>query len=115
MRQIQLLSRLALAGVLLASFSTGIFAQEKGDPNQRDRQQAETTKTGCLNKDAGAFVLTDEKGGGKMIVTGPAELEKHAANHKVTLTGTAKTDATGKAIFEVSKIQHMDGSCKVLQ
>ena len=71
--------------------------------------------TGCLSKDAGGFLLTDEKSGGKMIITGPADLEKHAANHKVTLTGSAKTDPSGKNVFEVSKIQHVDASCKVQQ
>jgi hypothetical protein len=104
-----------MTGLLLASFSAGIFAQDKSDQSQRDRQKAETTMTGCLNKDAGAFLLTDEKSGAKTAVTGAADLEKHSANHRVTLTGTAKTDASGKPIFEVSKIQHMGTSCKVQQ
>src|SRR5690242_5577258 len=112
MRQMQRLTRLAMAGLMLASFSSALFAQDKGDQNQRDRQKNETTMTGCLNKDAGAFVLTDEKGGGRTVVTGAADLEKHSANHRVTLTGTAKTDPSGRPIFEVSKIQHLGTSCK---
>ena len=110
MKQIQQLSRIAMAGLLLAGTSTGLFAQEKGG-QERDRK-AETTMTGCLNKDADGFQLTDEKSGSKVTVSGSADLEKHAANHKVTLTGTAKPDATGKSVFEVTKIQHMGTSCK---
>jgi hypothetical protein len=30
----------------------------------------------------------------------------------VTLTGTAKTDANGNQVLEVSKIQHVSTSCK---
>jgi hypothetical protein len=60
---------------MLANFSTGIFAQEKSDKNQRDRQTNETTMTGCLSKDSAGFVLTDEKSGGKTIVTGAPDLK----------------------------------------
>ena len=100
-----------LTVTLLLSALPALFAQAKDD-SQRDRMK-ETVLTGCLNKDsAGSFILTDEKTGAKMTVTGPSDLEKHSANHKVTLTGTAKTDATGKSAFEVSKIQHVSPTCK---
>jgi hypothetical protein len=115
MRHIQNLTRLALAGLLLLGPSSSIFAQDKGDQNERDRQRNETTMTGCLNKEAGGFMLTDEKSGSKTAVTGAADLEKHAMNHRVTLTGVSKTDANGKPNFEVSKIQHMGTSCRVQQ
>jgi hypothetical protein len=82
-----------------------MFAQE--------RPKSETAMTGCLTKgSAGNYTLTDEKTGVKTTVTGPADLEKHSANHKVTLTGMAKTDANGNQVLEVSKIQHVSTSCK---
>jgi len=67
---------------------------------------------GLASSSSGNFALTDEKTGAKTIVTGPSDLEKHSANHKVTLTGAAKNDASGKPIFEVSKIQHISPSCQ---
>src|SRR3954453_11401824 len=67
---------LAIAGLL----GSRMFAQ--------DRPKSETAMTGCLNKgSAGVYTLTDEKTGVKTTITGPADLEKHSANHKVTLTG----------------------------
>jgi hypothetical protein len=87
--------------------------QPQDDPNSRDRAKSETTMTGCLNKaESGSFVLTDEKTGVKTTVTGPSDLEKHSGNNKVTLTGTAKADANGNQIFEVTKIHHVADSCK---
>jgi hypothetical protein len=68
--------------------------------------------TGCLSKDAsGGYTLADEKTGAKTMVTGPSDLEKHSANHKVTLTGTSKMDS-GKTVFNVTKIQHVAAECK---
>ena len=79
----------------------------------QDPQKNETVITGCLNRDSsGAYTLTDEKTGAKTTVTGPADLEKHSANHTVTLTGTGKKDPNGKVMFEVTKIQHVSPSCK---
>ena len=73
---------------------------------------AETSLTGCLNKGdtPGTYVLTNEKTGVKTYIFGSAELEKHASNHKVMLTG--KADA-GNLGFNVSKIQHVAPSCTV--
>jgi hypothetical protein len=45
-------------------------------------------------------------------VTGAADLEKHSSNHKVTLTGALKTDASGKPVFEASKLKHVSDTCK---
>ena len=99
---------LMAATLLLAASAVNIFAQEKGD-----KQKNETTLTGCLNKEAGdMYNLTNETTGAKMAITGPSDLEKHSANHKVSLTGTMKTDSNGKPVFEVSKIQHVSASCK---
>jgi len=112
MRQLHLI-RLLAAGLLLSGLSAGLFAQDDQEKDKRDRTKTETTMTGCLNKDtSGDFVLTDEKTSVKTTVTGPADLEKHSANHRVTLTGAAKTDPSGKQVFEVTKIQHMATTCK---
>jgi hypothetical protein len=113
MRLLKRATLLLSATVLIAGFSSSVFAQAKDDNQQADRQKNETTITGCLTKDAsGGYTLADEKTGTKSTVTGPADLEKHSANHKVTLTGTAKTDASGKSVFEVTKIQHIAAECK---
>ena len=108
------MTRLLAAGLLLSGLSAGMFAQDpQQDKNERDRLVSSTTITGCLNKDAsGAYMLTDESTGTKMTVTGAADLEKHSANHKVSLTGMAKTDATGKSVFEVTKLKMVSTSCK---
>ena len=113
MRLLKRATVLLSAAVLLAGLSSSVFAQAKDDNQQADRQKNETTITGCLTKDAsGGYTLADEKTGTKSTVTGPADLEKHSANHKVTLTGMAKTDASGKSVFEVTKIQHIAAECK---
>ena len=113
MKKIYRLACVLAASVLLSSLPVSLLAQEKAQENQRDRQTNEATLTGCLNKDtAGTYTLTDEKRGTKTSVTGSADLEKHSANHRVTLTGTSKPDASGRSVFEVSKIQHMGTSCK---
>jgi len=100
-------------GMLVSGLSVGIYAQEGQDKNQRDRMSNSSTLTGCLNKDAsGAYTLTDETTGVKTTVSGAPDLEKHSANHKVTLTGSSKTGADGKAIFEVTKLRHVSETCK---
>jgi hypothetical protein len=94
----------------LGLLALGLYAQ---NPDQgADRQQNEKTITGCLTKDAsGGYTLADEKTGAKTMVTGPSDLEKHSANHKVTLTGTSKMEG-GKSVFTVTKIQHVAAECK---
>jgi hypothetical protein len=105
------------AAVLFAGLSSALLAQSQSDQAGKsgqgaDRQQNETSMTGCLTKDsAGGYTLADEKTGTKTMVTGTADLEKHSANHKVTLTGTTKTDG-GKSTFTVTKIQHIAAECK---
>jgi hypothetical protein len=114
MRKFHQFTHLLAVGVLLTGLSAGLFAQDQQDKDQRDRMANATTLTGCLNKDAsGAFMLTDETTGVKTTVTGAADLEKYSGNHKVTLTGAAKNDASGKPIFEVAKLKHVADTCKV--
>jgi hypothetical protein len=111
MKQLESVIRVLAVGVLVSGLAGAVYAQDK---NQQDRMK-ETAITGCLNKDAsGGFVISDEKTGAKTVVTG-AELEKHSANHKVTLTGTAKTDPSGKATFEASKVTMVSASCQAPQ
>jgi hypothetical protein len=71
-----------------------------------------TTMTGCLSKGdmAGEYVLTNEKTGRKTTVTGPADLEKHSAHHKVTLTGSRSMEG-GKTVFKVTAIKHVSETC----
>jgi hypothetical protein len=60
-----------------------------------DKMGGAMTYTGCFNKGdaAGQYVLTDDKSGKKIMVTGDdAMLAKHANNHKVTITGTMGKD-----------------------
>jgi hypothetical protein len=89
--------------------SASLFAQQQDE--KRDRTNEQTAVTGCLNKDASTYVLTDETSGAKIAVTGTADLEKHAANHKVKLTGTLKQGPDGKAVLDASKIDHIADSC----
>jgi len=101
---------LIAAGLLLSAFSTSLLAQ--ADSGQADRK-TESSMTGCLSKDsAGAYTLTDSTGN-KIAVSGTTpDLEKHAANHTVTLTGKMTTDANGKPAMEVSKLKHVSDTCK---
>jgi hypothetical protein len=96
--------------LLIAAVSGGLMAmpQETQAPGKMAK---ETTVTGCLNKAADGYVLTDEKTGRTMPVTGPAELEKHSANHKVKVTGTPTTEG-GKRVLNVSKIDHISETCE---
>jgi hypothetical protein len=113
MKEFHRMTLLAALGLLIFGFAGNMFAQDPDRKGQQDRVKNDTTMTGCLTKgSAGNYTLTDEQTGVKTTVTGPAELEKHSTNHKVTLTGTAKTDSNGNQVFEVSKIQHVSPSCK---
>jgi len=112
MPQKRTIKGLLATGALLSALSLPVFAQDQPpQPPQDQRDRMATALTGCLNKDAsGSYTLTDQTGV-KTTVTGAADLEKHAKNHKVTLTGTSKTDASGKPIFEVTKLTHVSDTC----
>jgi hypothetical protein len=73
----------------------------------QDKAAAEATITGCLNKaeTAGQYVIADEATKKNIIVTGDATLlDRHANNHKVTLTG-AMTKEKDKEVFKATKLQ----------
>jgi hypothetical protein len=68
------------------------------------------TMTGCLTKNArGEYVLASDTGD-KVIVTGSPDLEKHSANHKVTIRGSQKTE-DGKTVFQVDHLDHLANTC----
>ena len=68
---------------------------------------AEVTITGCLNKAdaAGQYVIADEASKKNVAVVGDAALlDRHANNHKVTLTGEMTKDKD-KEVFKATKLQ----------
>ncbi|MFN0171614.1 MAG: hypothetical protein ACKV22_34795 [Bryobacteraceae bacterium] len=77
-----------------------------------DKAKAGQQVTGCLTKgaQAGEFILTDEKSGERMIAAGSPDLEKHAANHKVKVTGS-REPGDGKQVFKVTSIEHVSDTC----
>jgi hypothetical protein len=89
--------------ILTLAMSTFLMAAD-------DARGDKTKMTGCLTKTtSGEYTLTDESGK-KVTVTGAADLEKHSANHKVTLHGTQRTE-NGKTVFRVDRIEHVADSC----
>ena len=90
----------------LALFGVAAFGQEQPAP----AKGKERTMTGCLNKGADQpqhYKFTNQQNGREIIVTGGADLEKHAANHTVKITGTM----TNK-VFNVTKVEHVAGTCE---
>jgi hypothetical protein len=76
-----------------------------------DKTQSDKHATGCLVKKAdGSFELTENMGA-KMTVTGAADLEKHSANHTVTVHGKRKM-VDGKAVFEAERVEHVSDKCE---
>jgi uncharacterized protein YdeI (BOF family) len=70
------------------------------------------TYTGCLAKgdSAGQYMFTDASGEKKAAVpSSGVDLDKHAANHTVKLTGSMSTD--GKTLT-VSKVEHVSETCQ---
>jgi hypothetical protein len=96
----------AIVGGILF-LGTAAYAQEEKAPKAGEGKQM--TMTGCLTKGAEVpqhFIFVDLKSGRKWTVTGPANLEKHSANHTVRITGapTAK-------VFNVTKVEHVAETC----
>jgi hypothetical protein len=97
-----------LASILL--FSAVAAFPQADSKGPAPAKGEEMTMTGCLTKAADVpqhYSFVDQKTGKKYTVTGPADLEKHAANHTVTITGadTAK-------VFTVTKVQHVAATCE---
>src|SRR5689334_19920166 len=107
------LSSLLTLSAAVAIFSVTSFAQDaekKGDEQDRQRT-APTTMTGCLTKadTAGQYSLTDASGTKKTVVpSSGVDLDKHAANHTVKLTGTASQDGQ---TFTATKVEHVSATC----
>jgi hypothetical protein len=104
---------LVATGTLAIFFVLGgpLYAQDRDQERDRLKSSKETTVTGCLVKgdDPGQYTFTDLQSGAKMTATGVDELEKHANNHTVKLTGTSSQD--GKS-FAVTKVEHVSESCE---
>jgi hypothetical protein len=99
-----------------AAMATVAGALTFGQTEKADQKAADKTAksgagggsvTGCLTKGdaAGQYTLAT-KGGRTLRVSGGADLEKHAANHTVTLTGTRKGD-----MFEATAVKHVSATC----
>jgi len=78
--------------------------------------QGDKSLTGCLNPgdQEGQYFLTIKEGGkkgDKLVVVGAADLQTHAKNHTVKLTGTMAKEG-GKDVLKVSKIEHVDATCQ---
>ena len=73
----------------------------------QDKKPGETSVTGCLNKGdaAGTYVLTEENTNKKIMATGdPTTIDRHANNHKVTLTGTMAKEKD-KDVLKVTNLR----------
>jgi hypothetical protein len=87
--------------------NSGLGAARRG---RSGNDSAGAKMTGCLTKAAsGEYVLANEAGE-KVKVKGSPGLEKHSANHKVTLFGAEKTEG-GKLFFQVERIEHLANTC----
>jgi hypothetical protein len=96
----------AIVGGLLFLGTAG-FAQETAQKPDEGKQM---TMTGCLLKGADVpqhYIFVEQETGKKWTVTGPANLEKHASNHTVRITGTP----TAK-VFNVTKVEHISDTCE---
>jgi hypothetical protein len=104
--------KMFVAGFALCLLAVAIPAAQEEGKSEGKGKKGGTTMTGCLSKGdmAGEYVLTDEKTGKKTPVTGPADLEKHSANHKVTLIGSRLTEG-GKTVFKATAIKHISETC----
>ncbi len=94
------------ASIVLFAMAIPALAQEKPEPAQKSK---EMTLTGCLNKGEreNHYTFTNLKNGSKMTVTGPADLEKHAKNHTVKLTGHRTAQ-----VFDATKVEHVAATCE---
>jgi hypothetical protein len=86
--------------------------QEKRREGERQRTES-TTLTGCLAKadTADRYVLTDPQTGTKTtVITASAgiDIDKHAANHTVKLTGNKRADGT----FVATNLEHISAKCE---
>jgi hypothetical protein len=100
---------------LFAGFSVIGVAQEPLQVKRREgeRQRTEAaTVSGCLARGdtANQYILTDSRTGAKTTVTASAglDIDKHAANHTVKLTGSKRSDGT----FVATNLEHISATCE---
>ena len=106
--------RIVSAGIAILLLTVTSFAQsaDKSKEEQDRARAASTTITGCLTKGdtAGQYMLTDNTGAKKNIVpSSGVDLDKHAANHTVKLTGTMSQDGQ---TFTATNVEHVSSSCE---
>jgi hypothetical protein len=97
--------------MLVPALFTGVMLAQGDAKTDKQGKNEHTTITGCLTKASdGNYTITDEKTGKQITVTGPSELDKHAANHKVQLTGTENTSG-GTTTFIATSVKHISETC----
>lgn len=100
--------------LLVPLIAAGVaFAQQddSNSPKGRSATGKTVTMTGCLTKGQnGDYMLTDEKSGKQVTVTGSADLEKDAMNHKVRVTGT-ESSTGGMTTLSATSVRHVSHSC----
>ena len=102
---------LLTAAAFLGLFVSGLASYgQQPDPGRVHPKGQMTTITGCLTKGESPdqYVLINSDNGSKIVVTGAADLEKHAASHTVKLTGTSSEDGRS---FTASRVEQVAESC----
>jgi hypothetical protein len=104
-------SILRYAAIVTVAGALAFGQTEKADQKAGDKSAKSGagggSVTGCLTKgDATGQYTLAMKDGRTLQVSGGADLEKHAANHRVTLTGTRKGN-----MFEATAIKHVSATC----
>ena len=98
------------AAVLGMALSLAVASAAPQDAQAPKPAEGKTqTMTGCLNKGkdvAQHYSFTDQATGKTLTVTGPADLEKHSANHTVRLTGNMTAE-----VFKATKVEHVAATC----
>ena len=84
---------------------------DAGQPDAAE-EEAANSLTGCFNKGDmdGYYVLTDKDSGEETIVTGIPALERHSANHEVTVIGMI-TKEGDRDVFQATEIRHVAATC----
>lgn len=97
--------------LLTTAFTMATFLGAQTPQDEKgDKDKSKAVMTGCLTKgSAGEYTLTDETGK-KVTVMGSADLEKHSANHRVSLHGSQKME-NGQSTFQVEKVEHLANTC----
>ena len=100
-------SHAAMLGLALSLTVASAAPQDAQAP--KSAKGKTQTLTGCLNKGKDVpqhYSFTNQATGKTLTVTGPADLEKHSANHTVRLTGNMTAE-----VFAATKVEHVSATC----